>query len=226
MSTERQYAIQVVLRYHGRLPETCAAEGDHVRVTLGPKKADVTRWKEPPHLWMANLAVVDTKAVKAFLKKYGVLWENTGPMAGLRAAIGLQPRTFDEHCAPFVAFQQMLRKAWRDDSAALTEVENQIGAGLEISVLARLVGVGLVTKNLASFICVLFLRDYAEGHTKVCANPDCPAPYFLAKRKTQKYCERGDCTAYAQRQYALGWWKRDGKQRRAKLQRKKRRAKP
>jgi len=42
-----------------------------------------------------------------------------------------------------------------------------------------------------------------------CYNPDCPVPYFVAKRKDQKYCERGDCTAYAQRQYALDWWKRE-----------------
>jgi hypothetical protein len=42
-----------------------------------------------------------------------------------------------------------------------------------------------------------------------CHNPGCPVPYFVAKRKDQKYCERGDCTAYAQRQYALDWWKRE-----------------
>lgn len=42
----------------------------------------------------------------------------------------------------------------------------------------------------------------------VCHNEDCPARYFLARRKTQKYCERGDCSAHAQRQYALNWWRR------------------
>jgi hypothetical protein len=43
----------------------------------------------------------------------------------------------------------------------------------------------------------------------ICSNPTCSVRYFLAKRRGQKYCERGDCTAYAQRQYALNWWKRE-----------------
>jgi hypothetical protein len=42
-----------------------------------------------------------------------------------------------------------------------------------------------------------------------CHNPECPTPYFLGRRRDQKFCERGDCTAYAQRQYALNWWKRE-----------------
>jgi hypothetical protein len=55
-----------------------------------------------------------------------------------------------------------------------------------------------------------------------CHNPDCPAPYFLAKRRSQKFCERGDCTAYAQRKYALKWWNNEGRERRAKRSRKRR----
>jgi hypothetical protein len=53
-----------------------------------------------------------------------------------------------------------------------------------------------------------------------CQNPDCPAPYFLANRRSQKYCERGDCTAYAQRKYALKWWKDEGQKRRRTKRRK------
>ena len=40
-----------------------------------------------------------------------------------------------------------------------------------------------------------------------CANPDCVVPYFIAKRKSQRFCERGECTRYAQNQYALKWWR-------------------
>lgn len=50
----------------------------------------------------------------------------------------------------------------------------------------------------------------------LCRNPKCPAPYFLARRKDQKYCERGDCTEYAHKQRALSWWNREGNKRRAK----------
>ena len=48
----------------------------------------------------------------------------------------------------------------------------------------------------------------------ICGNPECGARYFLAKRKTQKYCERGVCTDYAQRRYALDYWNREGRKRR------------
>lgn len=39
-----------------------------------------------------------------------------------------------------------------------------------------------------------------------CGNPKCLAPYFFAKRQTQRYCERGECTRYAVRKKARKWW--------------------
>jgi hypothetical protein len=47
-------------------------------------------------------------------------------------------------------------------------------------------------------------------HFARCGNPGCPAPYFLARRTDQKYCERGECTRYAQNRYALKWWGEHG----------------
>lgn len=49
----------------------------------------------------------------------------------------------------------------------------------------------------------------------VCSNPKCPAPYFLFKRRTQRICERGECTAFVQRKFALAWWDKEGSRRRA-----------
>ena len=40
----------------------------------------------------------------------------------------------------------------------------------------------------------------------VCANPECEERYFFAKRSTQRYCERGECTRYALRKKAKKWW--------------------
>lgn len=54
-----------------------------------------------------------------------------------------------------------------------------------------------------------------------CGNPECPVPYFLAKRSSQRYCERGDCTRYAVRQKALKWW-RDNRGKPARKERKQR----
>ena len=57
------------------------------------------------------------------------------------------------------------------------------------------------------------IQGVLEQHSRlaVCKNPGCPAPYFLAKRSDQKYCEQGTCTAYAQRKYNLGYWHLKGK---------------
>jgi hypothetical protein len=51
-------------------------------------------------------------------------------------------------------------------------------------------------------------------HLARCQNPNCPAPYFLARRRDQRYCEQGECTKYGQREFALDWWNRKGKKRR------------
>lgn len=72
--------------------------------------------------------------------------------------------------------------------------------------------------NLRAMLAVAVI----ERVTKLayCHNPDCPAPHFVARRKNQKYCERGDCTAFAQRQYALDWWKREHSSKKNKRRRK------
>jgi hypothetical protein len=42
-------------------------------------------------------------------------------------------------------------------------------------------------------------------HLVYCGNPECPAPYFIATRKDQRYCS-DDCAAPAKRQAKLKWW--------------------
>jgi len=50
---------------------------------------------------------------------------------------------------------------------------------------------------------------------KFCANPDCPAPHFVATRAIQRYCSP-DCLKPFQKEWKLEWWNREGKKRRAK----------
>jgi hypothetical protein len=59
-------------------------------------------------------------------------------------------------------------------------------------------------KNLPGQILTGILEHWPKMAR--CANPECPAPYFFAKRSTQVYCERGECTQYALRKKALKWW--------------------
>jgi hypothetical protein len=51
----------------------------------------------------------------------------------------------------------------------------------------------------------------------ICSNPECSAPYFLFKRKTQKFCNDDKCIAYAHRRDALVWWNKEGSRRRDNL---------
>jgi hypothetical protein len=59
-----------------------------------------------------------------------------------------------------------------------------------------------------------------------CANKDCPHPYFLRERRTQRYCSE-DCAEPAQKKFKRDWWAEHGdkwrrkhKKRKAKKSRK------
>lgn len=77
-----------------------------------------------------------------------------------------------------------------------------------------------VWENLPARVVMAVLEHYPRFCR--CANPDCAVPYFIAKRKSQRFCELGECTRYAQNQYALKWWKEKGKLRTATPERSKR----
>jgi len=61
-------------------------------------------------------------------------------------------------------------------------------------------------RNLAAQLAQGVLEHHER--MKVCANPECVIPYFLAKRRTQKYCEEGICVNYAARQYKRDYWRK------------------
>ena len=53
-----------------------------------------------------------------------------------------------------------------------------------------------------------------SDQTRFCANEECPAPYFFALRKNQRYCTP-ECAKRAQRETKLQWWKKNGNRWRA-----------
>jgi hypothetical protein len=46
---------------------------------------------------------------------------------------------------------------------------------------------------------------------KYCGNPDCTMPYFIATRRSQKYCSEL-CSQPAQREFKRRWWVQKGRQ--------------
>jgi len=53
--------------------------------------------------------------------------------------------------------------------------------------------------------CERIVRHLGD-RTSVCANADCPAPYFFAIRRGQKYCSEV-CAGPAQREFKRSWWR-------------------
>ena len=179
-------------------------------------------WPEPPHVVFANLLAEKPEAVESFTKRYGVLdrlYIDGGDPDGKRFTID---------SATFLEKQDRLRRAWRYISAtkevghpaggavAMADIEGEVEEEFDTDVVVAYRYVLLRPKNPWAAICFLFLWDWKTQKLGFCENPDCPAPYFRKKRKTQKFCEAGPCVAYAQRQYSLNWWNREGKKRREK----------
>jgi hypothetical protein len=175
---------------------------------------------EQPHEALANLRG-EEKSVKALVARWGELLAS-----GKAKSLNLQVRhgqagLLGDYLAPELELQQRLRDAWRGDEAALQYIRNSVTDHMATTWEFRRGRIEVAADDLWSTVCILFLCDHAVHKTAICANPDCQSPYFIKKRATQKYCESGPCTEYAQRQYALKWWNRTGKQIRSKQARRK-----
>lgn len=59
---------------------------------------------------------------------------------------------------------------------------------------------------------------------RVCENTDCPAPFFIAKRKSQRYCGE-ECASVYQKAWKRKWWNDKGAVRRQQQRTAKKRGK-
>jgi hypothetical protein len=167
-------------------------------------------WPEPPHVAFANLLADKPEAVETFTKRYGVLSRHYMD----REDPDGEKFTIDS--ATFLVSQNNLRIAWKGDNVGVVDIEGEVEESFSTDVVVAHGYVRLRPKDLWASICFLFLWDLKAGKLGFCENPECPAPYFRKKRKTQKFCEAGPCVAHAQRQYSLDWWNRVGKKKREK----------
>jgi len=58
---------------------------------------------------------------------------------------------------------------------------------------------------------------------RFCPTPNCPAPYFIAQRRSQKYCSDA-CSLPAQRECKRAWWREHGAQTRRRTTRRRTRS--
>jgi hypothetical protein len=114
------------------------------------------------------------------------------------------------------SLSQMLRRAWEQPDRRTTEW----GAFL---LLLTTRTAGFRQMSLLGFDgslppptlfeeAVLYLIREAD-RARYCENPDCPARYFFAKRRSQKYCSPS-CALPAQREFKRRWWAEHGNRRR------------
>jgi hypothetical protein len=83
-------------------------------------------------------------------------------------------------------FRDYLRQAWKGNEEVLEQMLVDLRAPLRV----QPAGLEITVEDLWTLIRLLFLRDWLDGRAKVCDSPDCPAPYFLASRKGQKFCSQ------------------------------------
>lgn len=179
---QSHYAITSTIRYYKIAGDVELLPGPSPRlhVTLGghPGGApfDVSRWKDAPHIALANLRD-DPKAVLQFTRTYGVL-------AGKRKTVSVRE---------VLNYRDFLRRAWEGDGEL-----NWIGpynffalpSVKDIWLIAQPTGMIITVNALWPLIQFLFSRDWAEKRIRKCENPDCAVPYFRAVRRGQKYCSQ------------------------------------
>jgi hypothetical protein len=191
-----------------------------------PEKAEAQRfrWRQQPHIFFANLKI-DWESLLLFDKTFGgLLNEHWRLMPTQKHEIAITEA--DVQLAQ--QMQGLLRGAWRGDQTAIELLqfgathyaEQQAYGPIQIKPVPTSHGVDIYAPDLWTYVRVAFLND--QSRARVCENPDCAAPYFLAKRKDARLCGNEACSAWAQRQWSLDHWRSRGeklrKLRKAKAQ--------
>jgi len=136
---------------------------------------DFSRWKDPPHVALANLRL-DPAAALRFTRIYGVL------------SLHYKGEATSVSVGDVFRFRDYLQRAWQHDEIFLKMLNDPHPT--EARLWVRPAGMEIVIEDLWTLIRVLFSRDSWAGRAKKCTSPDCPAPFFLAVRKGQKFCSQ------------------------------------
>lgn len=169
-------------------------EGDILTGRTSSKIANFSEHIEPPHTVFANLGydpkhphsyASDDEVIK-FIKRYGTPQTRRANTPGTPFKVSLENvRT----C------QMELRHAWNaGDARYFTEPQDAVTwmvlDELRADWRATPRGLELRPVSLIAYMGILLARDLAEGFARRCQNPECPAPYFVVRRRDAKFCSR------------------------------------
>ncbi len=182
-------------------PATVNLKKNVIAGWLGLSLADPKQWKEPPHVALANLGherlnhAATIEQACMFVKRHGL------PMSDEQYKILGPGEPFEIAIRYFRAKQDQLRYAWeRKDSKALW-----FDSGLEnldlfyLPVTWATGGLELQPADCWTHLRLLLTRDLATKRARICANSNCPAPYFIATRGNKIFCTHACANAVAQR---------------------------
>ena len=150
---------------------------------------EFSRWKEEPHVALANLRD-DPAETWRFTCTYGVL---------AREYRG-EARTIP--VADVFAFRDELRQVWGDHDERA--VSKWLSDDVKGALWVRHFGTEIVVENLWTLIRLMFMRDYRDERLTKCARPDCVRPYFLAVRKSHKFCSHHCAVLATTRRFRAG----------------------
>lgn len=159
-----------------------------------------SKWKDPPHVALANLGYVpgsayrppDEEHLRRFLMHYGPLGFGigAGDVSTERTTGLLEPEGTDYLLETIYDVQRRLRRAW--DTGTPQVFTDPFSAGLRywpLDVKVQRGSLVIEVKSCLDYIKLLLARDLADGHAKRCENETaCSAPYFIAKRTDAIYC--------------------------------------
>jgi hypothetical protein len=160
----------------------------------------------------------DSKDILRFTKRYGVLHRNDVDWLEIAPADRIQGDDFCIHCDQWLASQELFRAEWtrkgRADEDLANALANQINpksrAGRAVKAFVRPGKRGfqleLRPDDLLGALWLAFVGF--SDRTRKCQNPKCPAPYFLASRRDQKFCNEKCSRLVANRR----WWSKNGQQ--------------
>jgi hypothetical protein len=155
---------------------------------------DVTKWPDPPHTRLANIALDDPKNVKRFVEMYGFspgmlhdpdsvdeikanpdmsFYYRQGPMT-------VRPETLKQA-------QEFLRRSWGKTEQAEALRNAFLWGSDDITFIKG--KPRIVLYDIWEYITVLFLIDLSASRLRVCPNSRCSVlKYFVDERGNKKFC--------------------------------------
>jgi hypothetical protein len=154
--------------------------------------------------------------IARFTRRYGVLHRDDVEWLKIAPAERIQGDAFCIHCDQWLENQERMRKEWERTGKPNELVAQSLAAHLTPAAPVERAVRAFVRPDKRGFQLELQPDDLLgalwlafigfSDRTRKCQNPTCAAPYFLASRRDQKFCNEQCSRLVANRR----WWDQHG----------------